>query len=91
MDMQTLTEKYLGRGKGWEYRYGVRGTWPFPVDMLRYDQCAGATEDDKAAIARLSSDNAEGIEDLRRPVQIQLVGSVKPTERRWRSFCWRVL
>lgn len=30
----SLSEKYLGRGKGWEYTYTVSGSWPFPTDML---------------------------------------------------------
>lgn len=85
----SLSEKYLGRGKGWEYTYTVSGSWPFPTDMLRYDSAQALTENDQFLINALSASPDEYKGDLRR-VSVQLVGPRPPTYGRWRSFCWRV-
>lgn len=72
-----------------DYQFTVRGSWPFPLDMLRYDQCRAATPDDQTLIDRLSAENATDKEDFK-PVDINLAGPVKPTIARWESFMWRV-
>lgn len=88
-----MREKFLGRGKGWRYTYTVRGTWPFPTDMLRYDDAEAASSHDQSVIDRLSGENAPedmSLEELRRSTTVTLFGLHRPTERRWRSFGWRV-
>lgn len=90
MDGGSVDRKFLGKGK-WDYTYTVKGTWPFPTDMLRYDDAQPITDADKANIEKLSTENAESVEDLRLPVEIQLTGPRWPTLERWRSFGWKVL
>lgn len=91
---QSVIEKYLGRGKGWEYQYTVSGKWPFPVDMLRYDRAKPLTEADEFLIKELSLDADRYVAEVDRPtnhrVSVRLVGPVVPTYRRWKSFLWRV-
>ncbi|RUW56832.1 hypothetical protein [Mesorhizobium sp. M8A.F.Ca.ET.021.01.1.1] len=89
--IQSLLERFLGRSKGWEYTYQVRGGWPFPADMLRYDDAVPATAADKDMIARLSQENAESAEDIRNGHVVTLKGPRRPTERRWESFLWEVM
>lgn len=72
-----------------QFTYTVRGSWPFPVDMLRHDIARAATDADQAIIDRLSADHAEGREDFR-PVDIHLVAESKPNTARWESFGWSV-
>jgi hypothetical protein len=85
-----MKEEFLGRKEGWRYTYTVTGTWPFPLDMLRYDDAQGATAADRALIERLSQDNADSLDDLKRKSRITLVGKSRPTPARWRSFLWTV-
>lgn len=73
-----------------EVAYTVRGTWPFPVDMLRYDASKAAAPADQVLIDRLSLENVISLGDLRHPMSINLVGSNKPNTARWESFGWSV-
>lgn len=72
-----------------EFRYTVKGHWPFPLDMLRHDQSAAASTDDQAMIDRLSADHAPDRAAFK-DVEINLVGSWKPNTARWESFGWAV-
>jgi hypothetical protein len=69
--------------------YTVRGSWPFPIDMLRHDQAVPATPQDKAEIERMSRDRADSREDFK-PRDINLIGLYKPNTARWESFGWAV-
>lgn len=63
----------------------VKGSLPFPMDMLRYDACWPARTEDALAIVA-SMDPMSG------PVEVTLYG-VSPygfTAGRWQSFGWTV-
>lgn len=76
--------------------FEVRGTWPFPVDMLRYDACEPASEADRILVADLSAEHPRDGDLIRHPTRVRLVHEDasphwEPTEGRWRSFMWRVI
>lgn len=73
-----------------EFTYSVRGSWPFAVDMLRYDGARGATPEDQAMIERLSAKDAPDLAAFE-PVTIKMIGERRPTYRRWSSMLWTVL
>ncbi len=78
-----------------DYHYAVRGSWPFPVDMLRRDCSKAATPEDEAIIDRLSKDHAEDRDAIGNLVTINLVipnasRNMRPLTARWRSFGWDV-
>ena len=78
-----------------DFHYAVRGSWPFPVDMLRRDRSRAATPDDQAIIDRLSRDHAEDCDAIRNSVTVNLVipnadRRMRPLTARWRSFGWDV-
>jgi hypothetical protein len=67
-----------------EVRFVVEGAGDFPMDMLRYDTCFPATEDDARRAA---------LQNGTRQVTVigrSLAGRV-PTEGRWASFGWKVI
>lgn len=72
------------------HRFVVRGSWPFPVDMLRYDQCYPATETASAELANLSS-RATGMGNVAIELESRQERSWKPMYRRWESRCWHVI
>lgn len=74
-----------------QHIFQVKGGWPFPIDMLRYDDAHPLTESDKALIERLSTENAQSTEDIRNTHVVTLVSHHRPAEGRWSSFLWRVL
>lgn len=63
----------------------VEGRGLFPIDMLRYDHCYPASEQDSYAINQR--------EDVRQVKVIMMTDSkLMPfTERRWESFTWRLV
>lgn len=69
----------------------VEGTGPFPVDMLRYDQCWPA--DAPSASSILEPIYVEGGGERPRKVIMRKVSEtgVGPTVRRWESLTWRVI
>lgn len=73
-----------------EFRYAVRGSWPFAENMLRYDDARGATPEDQAMIERLSAKDAPDLAAFE-PVTINLIGPRRPTYRRWSSQLWTVV
>jgi hypothetical protein len=63
----------------------VQGTHNFPYDMLRYDLCWPASEQDSYIIGLSHAENASKSE---RPFRIHLKGLKLPTVARWNSFGW---
>jgi len=77
-----------------EVAYRVRGFWPFPVDMLRYDEARAATPADQELIDKLSVETPDKLTLTRTAHEINLICPrtvLNPSEARWRSFCWRVV
>lgn len=79
----------IGKAKHYvAYRFQVRGSGAFPVDMLRYDRCAPETSHDVDGICAYHA---------LEPYTVTLIGFVpsgvcpQPTADRWSSFGWRVL
>lgn len=71
------------------FHYTVKGHWPFPLDMLRYDQSEPASVSEQAKINFYSTEHAfskTSFED----VEINLVGPNRPNTARWESFGWTV-
>ena len=71
-----------------ERAFKVRGAWPFPFDMLRYDHCYPATSFDANIIENMQFETTSmGV------VQIELRtrSEFGPTPARWKSFTWEVL
>jgi hypothetical protein len=71
-----------------EHRFTVEGAWPFPYDMLRYDCCYPASEQQSAIFEQLGRETTRaGV------VTIELVARRRfaPTSARWESFCWKVV
>lgn len=66
----------------------VEGAGPFPVDMLRYDQCFPCTEADDSKAIDLSF-RPRG---QRGPYRVRLVtiSRTAPTTGRWDSFGFKV-
>lgn len=74
--------------------FEVRGRYPFPIDMLRYDGCFPIREaEDSGGIARSIEQHGRG-EDMEKPIRLGRYverRSDLPTAHRWRSFGWLVL
>ncbi len=68
-------------------RFKVRGGSAFPLDMLRYDSCWPASQEDVAKISATLEASNEG------PVVVELeqASDARLTARRWESFLWRVV
>lgn len=64
------------------YRFKVKGVGRFPLDMLRYDSCWPASEEDAGRIG----DTFDGVGKK----VIELAGINKPATDRWNSFLWDV-
>jgi hypothetical protein len=77
-----------------DFHYTVKGSWPFPTDMLRRDCSRAATPEDQAIVDRLSKDYAEDRDAIRNAVTINLVmpntEHWRPNTARWASFGWEV-
>jgi hypothetical protein len=77
--------------------FTVEGTYPFPVDMLRYDACFPATSDDAVELGascdfnRRRASSSIGEDKKRRRVKLATNLQNKPTVGRWESFGWRVV
>lgn len=72
-----------------EFAYTVRGSWPFPLDMLRHDGSRAASAEDQEKINQYAAEHAPS-RDVFEPVEINLVGPYKPNTARWESFTWSV-
>jgi hypothetical protein len=80
--------------------FTVEGTYPFPVDMLRYDACWPATSEDAVQLGESCSftrrmnrkDNEVTNDNTKRKRQVKLYTNAqnRPTVGRWESFGWKV-
>ena len=68
------------------YRFTVRGWGAFPTDMLRYDHCWPATQQDASSITRYFEFHS-GFEKY----DITLCSADAPTTDRWASFDFKVI
>jgi hypothetical protein len=69
------------------YRYTVQGAWPFPTDMLRYDNSHAASLHDEEVVDGLSGE----VCGLDGEVRIRLTGDQMPNIARWESCGWKVV
>ena len=70
--------------------FTIEGSFPFPLDMLRYDSCFPATQKDVSGISQsIERTNTEPVVKVRLGRLITNKGE-RPTEARWRSFGWKV-
>lgn len=81
-------------GKNTDFHYTVVGSYPFLLDMLRYDGAKALTPQDQRVIDRLSKNHAPDWDSMVEKVEIALVikdaGRREPKVERWRSFGWTV-
>jgi hypothetical protein len=76
----------------WVRKFTVRGSWNFPLDMLRYDGCWPSRGEDVQAIYS-SITGERGVQE----VTLSTVTRTKqdalrfPTDDRWSSFNWKVV
>ena len=74
-----------------EISFTVEGSYPFPLDMLRYDSCWPATSVDARAI-----EESVALEGSRGAVTVNLhcyrdrKYQATATKDRWHSFSWEV-
>lgn len=79
---------FTQEGVMWYTRFRVAGHFQFPLDMLRYDSCWPASQEDVCKLSR----KAEGILDLGvELLHADRTRAWKPTDGRWQSFGWRVV
>jgi hypothetical protein len=69
--------------KKFVYVIEVEGRGDFPIDMLRYDQCAPVFPSDASRIIADASQDVRG----RRTVRLNCYSN-SPTPARWSSFGW---
>lgn len=76
--------------KRYTHTFRVTGTTPFPIDMLRYDNCRPLHEVDSHVI----EETINGTGDYkRRVVNVRTINSDRswnPTVGRWKSLGWHV-
>jgi len=75
--------------KTYRFEFDVTGALGFPIDMLRYDRCTPATEQDSSKILDSISNPLSGQVCVRICAQGK-PKSWQPTHGRWDSFGWRV-
>lgn len=69
-------------------QFSVRGSWPFPIDMLRYDACWPADETASGALEALTRDkDAVGVIEI----ELKSNSPSAPTRRRWQAHMWHVV
>jgi hypothetical protein len=69
-------------------RFTVEGGGQFPFDMLRYDGCYPATQEDVTAmVLRRPSERRQVLLETHHP----RAGANGLTDERWRSFGWRII
>jgi len=78
------------------HTFTVEGLGQFPYDMLRYDRCYPASENDSYRMVDLANRRGEHSAKLLTPRRVELVhvdGSARwaPMSVRWESFGWTVL
>lgn len=68
----------------------VSGKWPFPTNMLAFNNARPASERDANLIEMLSGPSAD-LEVRQTVMTIQLVMTGKPSYAHWRGCGWHVL
>lgn len=68
------------------YEFVVEGSHEFPFDMLRYDRCWPASEDQIVPLAPFVRGSL-----YKKKRQVKMRGLNEPTDGRWRSFGWKVV
>ena len=68
--------------------FTVEGSGYFPVDMLRYDACYPAREEDSHAT--IFADDLRRVTLKHRVLKDEVLTGF-PCEGRWKSFTWRVV
>lgn len=68
------------------YTFTVRGSHEFPWDMLRYDRCWPASEDQVTSLAPYHRSST-----FTWVRNVKLKGLNEPTDGRWASFGWTVV
>lgn len=72
--------------------FTVEGTYPFPVDMLRYDACYPLTSHDAVQMAAMIQfPRRADSKDRPRQVTLRTHAYGRPTVGRWESFGWHVV
>jgi len=64
----------------------IQGSSPFPMDMLRYDQCVPVNATDSCEIL----DSNQWANERIFTVAVTGRGTNGPTSKRWASFRWHV-
>lgn len=78
-------------------RYTVEGRCAFPIDMLRYDCCWPATEQDSHKIENINDPMVDSREDKPYSVTVETARNTRDhgrfivTEGRWDSFNWKLV
>lgn len=70
----------------------LRGT-AFPIDMLRYDACHPASEDESHRIEQVNLDYTMAVRSDVQSVELERLHDGKAnrlTDARWRSFGWAI-
>jgi hypothetical protein len=70
------------KSRGIRYTF-VAGVGPFPIDMLRYDNCWPATESDSGKVMRSVLGERVG--------EVQIAHADELTAQRWKSFSWAIV
>ena len=72
--------------------FTVEGTYPFPTDMLRYDQCWPKREaEDSVQLGEAMMLRRHTDPDRKRRVTLVTNLPNRPTAARWESFGWKVI
>ena len=75
--------------KMYSHIFSVKGVFPFPTDMLRYDQCFPRTSD--SAVDMVTTFDRRNSEAITIELIHYGIRDWKPTVGRWRSFGWEVI
>lgn len=67
--------------------YDVIGIAPFPIDMLRHDECWATTVED---VVMVQTAAVKDLTSVNKIFRISLTSHNEPTPQRWRKFGWQV-
>lgn len=71
--------------------FTVEGGGPFPIDMLRYDQCWPRSEGEDSRAIEQSFPQGRRVTGARYRVTLVTHASNRPTGARWESFGFKVV
>lgn len=75
----------MARRKNKLFKTTISGRGHFPIDMLRYDQCWPAEQQDVESIGLSVAHSGQDETHT-----IQVLSQYPPTTARWMSFSWKV-